>query len=607
MKKNFFFALLVSLILPVCAHALPLSSADIAGMIHNCPSFEEYKTDSGVIWNRKLLYTTGDDGSMVRHTSYVILCRADARLGWLENRLYAPAGGHIELEQAAYFDPATGDFKGSIPYYIDDLKKEGHLKFAWPEMKDNYVLVLSYRQYFPESSGFEDLVWLGSEYPVWEGSIQARIPVDKELLYTSADDGDPVMDEDGAFRRYGWFYFKQPAIHGTAGMLETSDPYVAFSLEIGPATAIGMMNNLSSRKWPSMPHAAETPLKTRDQVLAAIDNFWTSGYRIPGRGIWRSPEMIPVSGPWTTWESVYLVASWLKDMGWDAEVWFRHVLPQGKESLSCVRGFSHPVLQLKAPGERKSWFYIPGQPVTPGKMPIALRGKTLYTAGTDKKGNAILRRRPVGALKMSKNRLTVNWDLDIKKDGAVSGELEVLVRNSWVDMFDALTEGGSDIIYSLLPGIEDWVRPGTKARITPLGSRGFKIAMPVRSLSGIPAPQGLMVTLPSVIPGPMIKLTSLQGAAVLKFPFVTEQNYTIQLPSGYRMMSLPMRIDHSGGFYTTYSSRYHMNYRKNVLSGGEKLIQGDIHIDAPFVDGFKQMLAMWGTWRGKDMALVPSK
>lgn len=600
--KKFALALFLALCLPAASLALPLTSADIAKMVQDCPTLEEYRgAEPAVIWSRKQLYTQDPQGRAVKSTSYVILCGATARLGWLQDQLVAPNGGHIELEQAAIFDPGTAKLLHDLSYDRDELAEHGRLIVNFPKMDDVYVLVLSYRQVFAEPNVMEDIAWLGSEYPTWEGSVQIRIAKEQALDWESSTNAIPTIDVDETFRRYGWFYFKQPANRGMRGMLESSDPYVVFSLATGPATAVAMMHDLEERRWPDLPAKYVVGEgSSRDDVLKSIEKFWRSADRLPGRGTWRSARMIPAGGPWTTWESMYLLASWLQKQGWKAEVWFQHVLPQDRESISCAPALTHPVFLLGEPGAKKSWYYVPGQPGEPGKLPVSLRGKTLYAAGAKK-----LRRHSVGGTRLEKNRLSIAWDLDVDADCIVSGTVDIRVRNSWVETCESLANGRKDQIYSLFPGLEGWIDLDQDLDISPLGSQGFKLVLPVRARSGIEGQQGLMIGLPSIVPGPMMRLLDVGSSAVLKYPFVVEQSYRVQLPKGYRSLGVPLKME-QGSMVSSYTSQYRINQRKNQLEGEEKLIQSSMRVDVPYLDGFKRVIETWGTWKNTSLALMPA-
>ena len=588
------------LLLGDLARALPLTSSDIAAMVQECPSLEEYKGTPAVIWSRKQLYMQDNQNRAVKTTSYVILCDATARFGSLEDQMIAPAGGRIELEQAAVFDPISSKLLQDIPYDKDELK-HGRLVLRMPKVDDVYVLVLSYRQYFPTPGVLEDIAWIGAEYPTWEGSVQVRIANDQELLYESSTDTDPTTQTDGNFRRYGWFYFKQPANRGVRGMVQSADPYVIFSLQKGPTTAVAMMNDLASRQWGSIPEIyveREGDVVTKD--LKTVEKFWRSSSRLRGSGTWRSADMIPENGPWTTWEAAYVAAHWLEQRGWKAEVWFQHIIPQGRDTLSCAPGLEHPVLYVAEPHGKKSWFYVPGQPSEPRKLPVSLRGKTVYAAGTTR-----LRRKSLGGTHLEKNRLSIRWDLDVTPDCMVTGKLEVRVRNAWVEYFDDLAEGSTDLIYAMLDGLEGWLDTDGEVVVKPLGSQGFRLMLPVKARSGIEGVQGLMIALPSITPGPVLRLFDVVSSAVLSFPFVVEQEYKVSLPKGYRLLSTPLKLE-QGSMVNTYSSQYRLNQRKNVLEGEEKLIQAVTRVEGADLNGFKRVMSVWGTWQNSSLALVPT-
>ena len=599
--RKIVLSVLAALCFPACAAALPLESSDIAAMVQECPSLDEYKNDPAVIWSRKQLYTQDSRRRTVKTTSYVILCGASAKLDWLESQMIAPAGGSVELEQAAIFDPGTSKLVQNIPVDRDELA-HGRIVLKPQPLPDEYVFVLSYRQTFPDPDVMEDIAWISTDFPTWEGSVQVRIDKNQELLYESGTNAEPTIDADNNFRRYGWFYFKQPATRGMRGMVDSSDPYVMFSLQRGPASEIAMMNDLASRKWGPIPAEYVEAGTGTEADLKTVARFWRSKSRIRAAGIWRSADAVPAEGPWTTWEAAYVAAQWLQQRGWKAEVWFQHVTPQTKESLSCPEAFQSPTLLLTEPKGRKAWYFVPGQPVEPGKVPVTLRGKALYAAGAKR-----LRKRSVGGSRLEKNRLSIFWKLNVAADCTVSGTLDLRIRNSWVDQFDGLDSWDKDRVLTLLDGLEGWVDLNEEPKVDSLGGQGVRIVMNVRARSGIQAPQGgLLIGLPSVIPGPLLRLHDISSSAVLKFPFVVTQDYSVNLPSEYRALSTPYKQD-QGSYVSSYSSQYRINTRKNDLEGGEKLLQNGIRVDADALPGFKRIIEMWGTWRSANLTLVPTR
>ena len=593
-------ARLLVLGIPFAAMALPLSSADVAKLVQDSPPLEEYKGEHAVVWRRSILYSQDKDGRAVRQTSVVVLCDAAARLEWLTDLLYAPNGGRIELEQAAIFDPGTSKLLKDLAYSKTEAEKQGRIVLEVPRMDDVYLFVLSFRQYFPEKDVLEDIAWIGAEYPVWEGSIQVRLAKDKELLYQSSSNSEPTKREDANFRWYGWFYFKQPANRGVVGMLDSSDPYVIFSLRRGTDAAVGMMRDLASRKWGDIPAKyVVTSGSVREQALQTIEKFWRSDSRLPVRGVWRSASMIPSGGPWTTWEAAYLIAGWLEKQGWKAQVWFQNVIPMDKKSLAAASTLIRPVLYLVQPQGGRGWYYVPGQATEEERIPVTLRGKTLYNGDNGK-----LQKRSIDATRLTKNRLSIAWKLSIAPDGMVDGTLDLRVRHSWVDMFESLSDGRKDQLYALLPGLRGWIDESAQPEVKPLGDQGFKIVLAVHARSGIEGAQGLLAGLPSIYPEPMLTLNTITDRSTLKFPFVIEQTYNVQLPSGYRALTVPSKASQSSAV-SEYTSTYRINSRRNILEGEEKLLVSGTKVEAEFIEGFKRVLAAWGYWRNSNLALMP--
>ena len=111
-----------------------------------------------------------------------------------------------------------------------------------------------------------------------------------------------------------------------------------------------------------------------------------------------------------------------------------------------------------------------------------------------------------------------------------------------------------------------------------------------------------MIGLPSIAPGPMMRLLDVASSAVLKYPFVVEQSYRVQLPKGYRSMGAPLKMEQGS---MVSRSQYRINQRKNQLEGEEKLIQSSARVDVPYLGGFKRVIETWGTWKAAGLALMP--
>ncbi|MDY3867848.1 MAG: hypothetical protein SOZ52_00580, partial [Pyramidobacter sp.] len=315
--KRFLVALACVFCLPLAAAAIPLGSAEVARLVQDSPPLEEYKGEHAVIWRRNLTYSKDSDGRTVCSTSVAVLCDAAARLEWLTDQLYAPDGGRIELEQAAFFDPGTAKLLHNLTFSAAERDHYGRIVLDVPKMDDVYLFVLSYRQYFAEKDNLEGLVWLGAEYPVWEGSVQVRLPKGEELLYQSSSNSAPTKRDDSRFSWYSWYYFKQPANRGIVGILDSSDSYVVFSQRKGFLSTLNALKSMASRRWSGIPaRYAVSKGSVKERALKTIESFWFSPSRLPVSGVWRSPSMIPSDGPWTTWEAYYVAAAWLKSQGW---------------------------------------------------------------------------------------------------------------------------------------------------------------------------------------------------------------------------------------------------------------------------------------------------
>ncbi len=608
--RRFFVLFALSALLTLCsgaAVALPLTSEQVAQMVQECPTLDEYEDVDGIIWHRDAVYSGEADGSMLRQMRIIVLADAEMDVSWLQSLLFVPAGGRLELEQAAIFDPISAYKIADLQPRRSDWPRQGWMELDFPAQEDAHIIVLSFRQYFPYDGQINDMVWFGSSYPLWEGSIRVRLRADQEFFQFSSTGEEASTYEEGSFRWYQWFYFKQPANRGSEGLLDSSDPFVLFSTSEGPMEVYKAMKVLESYSWPKAPEefrsmiAGKRGSEAQQAGAEMIDHFWRSSSRIRENlvHIWRDQDQIPARGPWTSWEAIYMVASWLRDEGWSAEVWTQTAIPMEKDVPSSAGVMVRPALLLNQPGGSRSWYYVPGSAGEPGKIPASLRSRTLYQPASSRER---LTKRSFGGNKTARNRLSMAWNLQISDEGDLDGSLEVRVRNSWTQVMDNLAEATPREILDLLPGLRGWYQ-GEEIELKKLRGDGFQVTIPVKARSGIPGGPGVLVGLPSVLPAPFMDLMRMQGRSTLKFPFVVEQEYKIVMPKGYSPLTVP-RPSAQGGSMGTYTTEFHHNQRRNVLEVNEKFVMTGTEIESYYVDSFKRLISYWGQWRASNLALV---
>ncbi len=588
------------------AAALPLTSEQIAQMVQECPTLEEYDDTLALVWHRDAVYSQEADGSMLRQLRLILLADPEMDTSWLQSLLFVPAGGRLELEQAAIFDPFTAHKIADLQPRRGDWAQRGWMELDFPPQSEVHVIVLSFRQYFPYQGEVNDLIWFGTAYPLWEGSIRVRLSADRELYQYCSTGEEAAVHDEGPFRWYEWYYFKQPANRGAEGLLDSSDPFVLFSTAQGPQAVYDAMTVLDSFDWPQAPQeyrqmiAGKRGSEALQAAVEMIDQFWRSHYRLRENysNLWRLGNQAAQGAPWTTWEAIYMLAAWLRSENWNAEVWTQTVVPMEKDVPSSAAVMVRPALMLTQPGGRKGWYYVPGTAGEPGKIPISLRSRTLYRPSTSQR----LRKRSFGGNKTAKNRISMVWDLRASSEGDLEGSLTVRVRNAWTQVMDNLAEASPREVLELLPGLRGWYA-GQEPELKPLRGDGFQLTIPIKARSGIPGGPGLLIGLPSVLPEPFLDLTRIQGRATLKFPFVVEQDYRIVMPKGYSPLSLPRASD-QGGYLGTYTTAFHYNPRRSLLEINEKFVMTGTSIDAIYVDSFKRLISYWGQWRASNLALV---
>lgn len=598
-----------SLVLTAClffgvlssAWALPLTSKDITQLIQQSPTLEEFSGEQAVIWRRELVYALQPDGTMMRRTGLVILASDKMPTGWLEQAMAQPRGGRVEVEQATIFNPLNPEQQENIAV---TAPATGAVNLKIPQATGERIIVLSYRQYFPEPQKLEGMVWLGDRYAIWEGSIRVRLTADQQLYYQSSNRKEPAITSDEApYQWLEWFYSNEPAHRGSEGMIDNADAFLLFSIEQGLHDVMRVATVWNEASWGKAPAGWNITVKTpREEIVKVLDRLWLSPQHVDSNESYRFAAS--ASDRLTDGEMMSAMASWLRASGFTAKLWWQSVTPLTKEMPDAPSALFRPALAISVPGAKSPWYYMPLVTDTSSSIPSAMEGRTLYNVTESQK----VLKRTFSAGRTAKNRLTAQWELSLTQDGLLTGRLNLLIRKAWMPLFSSLLSSLSEQdglkaqASFVLEGLNDWYN-GEEVQVTHLKDGGISLSFPLSRQVGILADRGMMLNLPSISPRAFNALGRIDGQFAMKFPFVLEQNYSVKIPRTLKPLALPSTMN-QGGHIASYESQQRFNPVKDVLTGTEKFVVSQTGIDANTVAAFKNLHRLWGQWSMVSLALV---
>ncbi len=189
---------------------------NIPRMIQECPHFSDHPGSNGVIWLKDSEYSLGADGSMTRKTTLVVLARRGIDDRWTRWSIPVPEGGAAEVLSASLYDPGSGRILSPVLPEEGEVNGIAFTEVLFPDIRDEFIIVLSMREVFPKRFAVEDLLWVNETLPLWEQKVTVNVPAGMELYVASEGAGEPRR-EKAAGR-------ETPVEHGEQFRLERADP-----------------------------------------------------------------------------------------------------------------------------------------------------------------------------------------------------------------------------------------------------------------------------------------------------------------------------------------------------------------------------------------------
>lgn len=540
---------------------------DIPRMIQESPHFSDHPGADGVIWLRELDYSLRADGAMVRTTRLVVLARQGVGDQWTRWSIPIPEGGEAKVVSAALYDPGSGRIISPVLPTAGEESGVAYTEVLFPDLQDEFIIVLSLNEILPRKFAAEDFLWINESLPVWEQKISVTAPVGMELAVQSSGIGEPSREMTASGERYVWHVVNSDSWSGRT--LKRDDrAFLAFSTRKGSEPAARYLDGLEKMLLPQPPAAVKSILGQANKQKAGSELIrWME--KAPGfsRGFPDSfvrPD-IPGEGPWTPWEKVLLLNRWIRSAGWDSSLHWLAAYSFDLLSPVPEGALIRPVTELHIAGV-PSFFCDLGRGSSPNETPPSLWGRLLYTPSQN-----ILNGRVVSGSTASEHRLSIDWVLDLARDGLASGRVDVLIRNGWVGFFfpggTPTDESMGRLAAELFPGMR-LVDGGVS--FAPI-KYGWKVTLRPEPRQSIVSGGAMLALFPGATPFWLEELGDGRSNYRLAFPFVIEQNLTFRLPPKTDLVMAPSSASRTLERVKYEESVYH-NKRRNTLTAGSKIV-----------------------------------
>ncbi len=540
---------------------------DIPRLIQESPGFSDHPDSDGIVWLRRVNYTLEADGSMTRTSTRVILARRGISEKWTRWVLPAAEGVSAEVLSAALYDPGTGRLLA--PVIPLRTEKEGIpvVEILFPDIQDEFIILLSVKEVFPRRFAVEDLLWLNEELPQWEQSVSVDVSSGSGLAVASSGAGDPKMEKAGPVDRYTWQVMNSPAWSGRT-LKSGARSYLSFSTHRGPAPLALALEPLEKRFLPAPPPGAQALLDSGNRLKAGYALMeWLR--KAPSFSSPFPPSFvrtdIPAEGPWTEWEKVLLLNHWIRSIGWESRLSWVAAHPIDEKSPVSLASIIRPVVELSYPGV-SPFYYDFGVLSLPGETPPSLWGQYIYT-----RSETGLEGHNASGSTAAEHRLSIEWVLDLDREGKTSGKVAVFVRNGWVAFFFPRSTPDEVSIARMARELFPDRRFAEGSAEVKAIKYGWQITLPAEEKQSIISGGAMLVPFPGATPSWIAELGRPSGPYRMRFPFVAEQQFVLRLPPKTDVVMLPDGVKRELE-KVRYEESVYYNKRRSTITAESKIV-----------------------------------
>ena len=568
-------------------------SYNLRSMIQMNPDFTTYPGSDGVIWLKRIDYSSAPDGGVERKSQWILLGRTGLDPRWLLWNIPLPQNGDAEILEASVYSSSNGE-KLHDAVIVDSVAGSLEMRTAtFSDLPEEFILVVTYRELSPDRLSLEDLIWVSESLPVWEGLIQLTVPTGHPFYYSSNLESGPSAQKLDERMFYEWQVINTlPDVRRS--LRKDSRGYIAFAVREGKETAARFLKNLEGTPTPLFPGSIA---KTRGKLPNAkeIENFL--------RRVFEEPELllpagavreIPEAAPWTKREKLLIAHRALENAGVDVRLFWQMAYRPETNEPACESMIVAPVLEIGVPAKKDAYYYDMEKAPRGTETSLGLQGQTVY--GVTQNGRIEELKIPVvGA---SENRLSSLFRLKLSEDGILSGTIRITARNAWEHFLLPENPSRSDLesfIAEIFPQIPRYSDISVKK-----SRNESEILLTLSGTQAIKGTDGrsILLTIPSLLPV-WLKDLSSSFPYTLRFPFVMNAQLTLELPASTENVMLPTPMGQTSG-KIRYSESYKL-IRKKTLTAEAQMTVGTSTILEGNAADFGIALRNWQAFMEKNL------
>lgn len=527
------------------------------------PDFTTYPEEQGIIW-LKHVSVAREISSLDFTRLYVILGRAGLADKWLNWNIPIPSGGMVDIIEASMFDydslKKINDFEP-----VEDTSAEiKTVKFQRPS-KD-FIIVMAWREHLPAELSVEGLSWFQEELRVWESVLDVTSTA--ELSYrTFPSVYSPEHENFDGENIYRWRRINIDP-HVQAGELARIQRQgVVFGSRKGGKVLSALQKTIENVGAVTPPHEVKSRrVKVIDWLSQQEEIELTEG----------APRKIPSNlKALTRREKLLLAKAWLTSQQAKAALSWRLPFEPDENTPLCPGLFFDPVLEVTT-GKKSEYYNFELYP---------LAGLRIFGINTEN-GRFTTRRLPSSSAR--DNRLTAVMNFNLDENGILSGTVDVLLRGAWGDFILGLNPDNNKIQEAALfmfPGLRNFEVQQKKNKDFP------ELLIKISSKPGVAGTgKGILAVLPFFEPQNMRKIGAYEPPVDLLFPFIIEQNITINFPKSASESLLTGTVNRTPD-PINYSHSY--TNRRHRLIAEAKLEVGLQNINTSSIYTLQNCLDQW--------------
>ncbi len=468
------------------------------------PDFTTYPKESGIIWLKHVTFSRSDDGGTEIERLFVILGKQGINDKWLSWNIPTPVKGNITILESDIYDLET--LKKTSSASIDENINENFTSVNFSPTSENFVIVVSWLEHFPEQLTFEGLFWFQEDLRIWECVTEIYAP--QEILYEVFPDPrnhSPEIEEFDSEFLYRWRNINVDP-YNPNGLVRSYRSGCAFGMRTLNNNSVfsSLMRDVeNSCGVPAPNEIKKGSSKLIEWLQKQPEIIFTEG----------SPRKIPSKPPYSKREKIILAKSWLASQKISSNIlWALPFEPDEKSPLSPEL-FYNPVLEIPSEKNGKKFYDFGFNGI--------VEGLKVYMPSDGE-----FRARKIPNSKSSENRLSAIMNLKLNENGSLDGKIRVILRGAWKDIRpDVLS------LFPLLTNYSD------------VKYKDGEISFNVENQQGIAGTgKGILAVIPFFEPVEIRKLGGLEEGFEILFPFIIDQNITLEFPKNIKEALLTGKV-----------------------------------------------------------------